>query len=399
MKKFLAALAHRSGFRSVVAVIVAAAVVLGLGAVAVAELRAKATPTANVNSRPSTCADVYRLVALRPSEITAANADCLVQSLSFAGELAGSVGQAYPVNADNDSPVSMCAEPKRWNSYPQAMLAMSVGGKPYRLRITPPGSSEHQALIIDSLASVVELASIKDPSSDWNQATGSVTVDANGITGSIDAELLRDAAGAKPVHVKGQWACGAPVPLPAFDSTVPCSNFYALNHLALSDVARMKVSACHPQSLSFTGDIATTLSYAVTDVAVHGDPGPDGDNRCGNAGSDYNASLKFSVGDESFLLVLYQRSSDGNPVGRGSYAAGNGLFSANAFLWLGTADPSHNGLFATDGGLDSGVFWYGSGGGFTVATDLKSGSIDETFSGGPGHGSSSVHIAGNWKCG
>lgn len=374
--------------------VIALVLLLGVGGVAVAHFRSASPAVASVAPKPSTCADAYKLVSLRPSQITTANSVCLAQTLKFTGELAGSVGQAYPVSGDNTGPNSECAVPKRWGGYPQAMLAMVIGPKAYRLRISPPGSSEHQAVTINNLASVVDLAAISDPSTDWSQASGKVTLNPDGTTGTIDATLLRDVAGAQPVHVKGEWACGEPLPVQGFDATIPCSRFYALNHLQDADVARMKAQACNPQDLAFSGDISARLDHAITDRAIAAPPGIDGDNHCGNAGNAYDASLKFTIGDESFLVNLYPRSPSESPIGPGQYSAGSGPFSANAFLWLGYADPGHNGLFVTD----QNIYWYGSGGSFSIASDMKSGTIDETFHGTIDHSGSTVHITGSWRC-
>ena len=386
--------------RWILSAALAAMLLIGVGGVTVAHFRSGSAALANVTLKPSTCVDAYKVMSLRPSQITAASAVCLVQSLRFTGELTGLVAQAYAVSADNTSPSAGCAAPKRWDGYPQALLAMVIGSKAYRLRISPPGSSKHQAVTINNLAQLVELAAVSNPSTDWSQATGTVTVNPDGITGAIDANLLRDVAGAKPVHVTGQWACGAPPLVPSIDATVPCSSFYTLNHLADEDVARMKAAACNAQNLTFSGDITAHLDHAITDTALPTPPGIDGDNHCDNAGNQYNASLKFSIGDETFLLVLNPHSdSYRSSVGAGPYAAGAGLFSANAFLWLGHADPSRNGRFVTDGGISRGVSWNGTTGSFTIGSDMKSGTIDETFQGvSVNHASSTVRITGSWRC-
>jgi hypothetical protein len=401
MKRFVPeALRGGKRMRWILSAALAAMLLIGVVGVAVTHFRSGTTALANVTLKASTCADAYKVMSLRPSQITAANSVCLVQNLKFTGELTGLVSQAYPVSADNTGPSAGCAVPKRWNGYPPAVLAMVIGSKAYRLRISPPGSSKHEAMTINNLAQVVELAMVGNPSSDWSQATGSVTVNPDGITGAIDANLLRDVAGAHPVHVTGQWACGVPQPLPSVDATVPCSSFYTLNHLADADVARMQAAACNAQNLTISGDITAHLDHAITDTAFPGPPGMDGDNHCDNAGNQYNASLKFSIGDETFLLVLNPHSdSYRSSVGPGPYAAGAGLFSANAFLWLGHADPSRNGRFVSDGGISRGVSWYGSAGSFTIGSDMKSGTIDETFQGlSVNHASSAVRITGKWRC-
>ncbi len=377
--------------RWILAAVLVVLLLVGLGAVAIAHFRSGNNVVANATQKPSTCADAYKLLALRPSQITAANSACFVQSLKFSGELAGAVAQAYAVSADSSGPTSACTEPKRWSAYPRVSMAMVIGAKAYRLRISPPGSSEHQRMKITNLANVLEVAAISEPSTDYSQASGTVTLNPDGITGTIDATLLRDAAGAKPVHLTGQWACGAPIPAPSFDTAVPCSRFYALTHLGESDVARMKAQACNAQDLAFSGAISGHLDYAITDRTFAAYPGINGDNFCAGVGTQYDASLKFSVGDESFLLNLNPRSS--RSIGPGQYAAGGSGFGANAVLWLGHADPERNGRFVTD----NKVFWVTSGS-FTIANDMKSGTIDETFSGIASDTGSTVRITGSWRC-
>jgi hypothetical protein len=376
--------------RWTIAAVICALLLLGIGGLAFVHFRSGALLLASGPGKPSTCSDTYRSVALRPSEITAAHSVCLVQSLKFTGELAGIVGEAYTVSADAASPTSMCAVPKRWDGFPQARLAMVIGSKAYRLRISAPGASEHQAATINNLSGAVELASISDPSTDWNQATGTVTLSPDGITGKIDANLLRDVAGAQPVHISGQWACGAPLPQPASDA--PCTGFYALNQLQPADVARMKARACNAENLTFSGGITAHLSYAVTDLAISPHAGIGGDNICGAGGSNYTAALKFSIGDESFLLDL---EASANPsVGPGRYSAQGTFGSGGVALWLGHADPAYHGEFVTD----DKVFWLGSSGTFSIARDMKSGSIDANLKGLLSKTGSSVHIVGSWRC-
>lgn len=378
--------------RWTVASVIALILLLGVGGVAIAHLRSGSVPVASV-AKPSTCAQAYKLLALRPSQITAAQSVCLVQSLKFTGELTGAVAEAYPVGTNDAGPTSMCTEPKRWDGYPQALLAMVIGAKAYRLRITPPGSSEHQSLVISNLANVVELAEVSDPSTSWSQATGTVTLNSDGITGMIDADLLRDAAGAQPLHVKGAWACGAPQPLPTFDASAPCASFYALNQLGAADVARMKASACHAQDLSFSGDINAHLGSAATDTTTTPRrPGYGGDNFCGSIDDEYGATLKFSLGDESFLLDLDIQKYPS--VGPGQYSAVTTGSSVGAVLFLGHADAGNQGQFVTD----DQVFWLGRSGTFTINPDMKSGTLDAVLSGSLEHASSTVHIAGSWRC-
>ena len=377
--------------RWMVASVIGLILLVGVGGVALAHFRSGSVPVASV-SKPSTCAQAYKLLALRPSQITAAQPVCLVQSLKFSGELTGAVAEAYPVDTNDVGPTSMCTEPKRWDGYPQALLAMVVGAKAYRLRITAPGNSEHQSLVISNLANVVELAEVGDPKADWNQATGTVTLNSDGITGTIDADLLRDVAGAQPLHVKGAWACGAPQPLPTVDASAPCASFYALNQLQPSDIARMKASACNTQDLSFSGDIAIHLTSAVTDTTIPGRPGYQGDNFCGAINDEYGATLKFSFADESFLLDLGIQTYPS--VGPGQYSAHENGSSIGVMLFLGQADASDQGRFVPD----DQVFWLGRSGTFTINPDMKSGTLDAVLAGPLEHAGSTVHISGSWRC-
>jgi len=378
--------------RWIVAALIGVLLLLGVGGVAIAHFRSGTTPAAVAVQKPSTCTDAYKLLSLSPTEISAANPVCLVQSLKFTGELTGSVGEAYTINPDNARPSSMCVVPKRWGGYPRALLAMMVSGKAYRLRISAPGISEHQAVTLNYLTGTVELASIASPSTDWSQATGTVALNSDGITGTIDANLVRDVNGAQPVHISGQWACGAPLALPAVDASVPCANFYAVNQLQAADVARMKARACNAQNLAFSGDLNAHLDHAITDRTIAPQVGYGGDNFCGSVGEEYTATLKFSVGDESFLLDL--DVSNYPSVEPGKFSAQSTGTSVGAVLFLGHAEAANHGVFVAD----DQVFWLGSGGTFTIARDMKSGTLNATLRGSLSHAGSTVHIAGSWRC-
>src|SRR5713226_897549 len=193
-----------------IAIVVGALLLIGLGAFGVVRLASlrSASTAAFVAPKPTTCTDTYRVLKLTPSEVTSANPVCLNQSLQLSGEVIGAVGQAYTIDASSVAPAPMCSTPKRWNGFPQALLGFVAGGKGYRLRIAPPGSSEHQAVTLNRVAGAVELASISNPTQSWSRATGTLTLNADGITGTVDASVLRDVTGAAPVHITGQWACG-----------------------------------------------------------------------------------------------------------------------------------------------------------------------------------------------
>ncbi len=377
--------------RRVAAAIAGGVLLVALGGfVVVRAVTGRGTPNLiATTSKPSTCTDAYRVLKLRPSDVTAANPVCLKQSLQLSGEVVGSIAEGYSVNADTVTPASMCAKPKRWDAFPQGLLAFVVGGKGYRLRIAPPGVSEHQPVAINVTPGLVELASISDPSIDWSQGRGTLDLNADGITGLIDVSLLRDVAGARPVHITGQWACGAPLPLPTFDATAPCADFYALNRLQDADVTRMKAVGCNGESLTFTEDVSGVVGHAVTDsIARH--PGFQGDNYCGSVNGQYTATFKFSIGDESFLLDLGAESYRG--IGPGQYDAVSSGSSIGVLLSLGVADPAHQGQFMPD----EKILWMGQSGSFTIAPDMKSGAVDAelraVISG------SSVHVKGSWRC-
>jgi len=374
-----------------IAIVVGALLLIGLGAFGVVRLASlhSASTAAFVAPKPTTCADAYKVLKLTPSQVTSANPVCLSQSLQLSGEVVGAVGQAYTVDPNSVAPTQMCSEPKRWSAFPAALLAFVAGGKGYRLRIAAPGSSEHQALTLNSVASVVELASISNPSQSWSRATGTLTLNADGTTGTIVASVLRDVSGATPVRITGEWACGAPVSVPVAGATAPCASFYTINHLQDADIARMKASACNGEGLTFSGAISGQLDHAVTDTAISPHPGIDGDNFCGGIGENYTAALKFSIGDESFLLDL--NASQYPAVAPGQYSAAGSF--GGATLWLGRADPSNQGRFVTD----DRVFWSGSGGTFTINADLKSGTIDAALIGSTDPGSN-VQIKGSWRC-
>lgn len=379
--------------RRKVGVALGALIVLGLGGLGLVQLVSAHATSSGSGARPqaSTCADTYTVLKLRPSQVTALSAACLVQALQLSGEVGGQVAQAFPVGASSTDAAPMCTTPKRWDGFPKARLAFVAANKAYRLRISAPGASQHQTLTISNVAGIVELTSLADPTATWNQASGTVKINPDGVTGSIDVNLLRDIAGAKPVHITGQWACGAPLPLPAFDSSVPCSRFYALNHLQDSDMTRMKAQACNAVDLTFSGDVTGHLDHAITDTAIKsGWVGIGEDNVCNSLRDNYRGSIKFSLGDETFELTL--RAQKYPTVSPGQYSFGTP--GANAFLVLGHADPEHNGIFVED----KKIFWSASGGSFTIGSDMKSGTIDETFSGIGNELPSNLRVVGSWRC-
>jgi hypothetical protein len=377
--------------RRTIGIVVGTLLLLGLVAFAVARLGTlHDNPLVIAASKPATCADAYRVLKLVPSQIAAATPVCLTQSLRLSGEVTGQVAEAYTVAQDSGAPTPMCSEPKRWSTFPPAVLAIFAGGKAYRLQISAPGSSEHQPVTLSNAGKVVVLTSISDPSLRWDQGTGTVTLNADGVTGTLDVNLLQDVSGAVPVHISGHWACGAPLPMPAVGASAPCADFYAINHLSTADVARMTAHACHAEDLSFSGAINTHLDHAVTDT-VDPWPGMGGDNVCATFSESYEATLKFSIGDESFVLNLGASQYLGVTPGRYPAASGNTL---GVVLWLGYADPSAHGHFITD----DKIFWLGSGGTFSIAKDMKSGSVDATLRSLVSNLESTVRIKGSWRC-
>ena len=65
---------------------------------------------------------------------------------------------------------------------------------------------------------------------DWQATGGSLSVDADGVSGTVDASLARE-GGKVPVQVKGSWRCGEVTPLAvcvtmtiAFGTTAFCTS-------------------------------------------------------------------------------------------------------------------------------------------------------------------------------
>jgi hypothetical protein len=370
---------------------VGALVVLGLGGFGTIRFLTvqSAQSTSLIAAKPATCKDTYRLLKLAPSQVAAAMSVCLVQSLVVTGELHGSVAEAYTIQSDGVGPTTMCSVPKRWDNFPQPTLAFVIGSKAYRLTLSPSGSSERQPATFPA-AGKVALSAIADPNVSWNQATGSFALAADGVSGAIDANFLRDVSGARPVHIAGQWRCGSPAVIPSFDSTVPCANFYALNHLQDGDVARMKSGACNSQDLTFAGDVVGHVGSAVTDTSGPKRSYFGADNVCGTRSGDFTATVKFSLSDESFLLELSASNYAG--IGPGQFSASSSGSSIGVVLFLGSADPDQQGLFL----VDNTVFWTARGGTFTIGNDLKSGTVDADLQ--SSVNGSTVHVSGGWRC-
>ena len=78
-------------------------------------------------------------------------------------------------------------------------------------------------------------------------------------------------------------------------------------------------------------------------------------------------------------------------VGPGQYSAAK---DPGVDLFWGHADPEHQGRFETD----LKIFWLASGGTFTIAPDMKSGTVDATLDGLTSDVRSTVNIKGSWRC-
>ena len=62
--------------RWTITAVICALLLLGIGGVAFAHFRSGAVVVASGTGKPSRCSDTYRLVSLRPSEITTAHSVC-----------------------------------------------------------------------------------------------------------------------------------------------------------------------------------------------------------------------------------------------------------------------------------------------------------------------------------
>ncbi|MGH7904422.1 MAG: hypothetical protein ACREPA_09930, partial [Candidatus Dormibacteraceae bacterium] len=266
--------------------------------------------------------------------------------------------------------------------------------------LTIPVAYDHAATDLSSVGGDVSLSQVPDHNQSWGQATGRLSVDASGVAGSLDVSLTRDTQGAAPLLISGRWACGHPAPPPVYDATVSCSLTYALAGLSADAVARLQSAhACLAQDLTLAGGLVFHVDHALNDPTrppAIGQSPPV--NACGVQVDSYLASVYFSSGDETFLLSIV-RAQD--PILDGPFAPGSfpALYMNDVIgqpapaVNLNLAQPAADGSLGTD----QGPAWEATGGTFTVAPDLRSGTVNADLKGGVS-GAETVHLAGAWRC-
>jgi hypothetical protein len=144
-------------------------------------------------------------------------------------------------------------------------------------------------------------------------------------------------------------ATSSPSPSPAPTQT-PSSSPVS-NQGATSAVSRLPV----PQDLTFDGPITGRVDNAVTS--------------CGGGNGQYNAALISDIGSTHLTVYLTLV----NDKGPGNYPAGNGDGTINIAVHTQSVD------------------YFGSSGGFTIADDHRSGTINTVFTGG-------LRVTGKWTC-
>jgi hypothetical protein len=179
-----------------------------------------------------TCAPIYAALGLRPSaqhDLDAAGG-CLPQDLTFSGEVTSHVRMAV---------ISRPCPVPRANTYRAGFdLQFLVGSTRYSLdfntgdtfyqgvaqtyRLPIPAPTDLLRPVeqpVVTLTAPRADGNILLPSQTWKSTTsGTIGFDQESLSGHLDFHLLRDAAGARPVHVSGAFRCAQPSPTPGASS-------------------------------------------------------------------------------------------------------------------------------------------------------------------------------------
>jgi hypothetical protein len=158
---------------------------------------------------PATCDPIYEALQLRPSDIQALEQahKCLEQDLTLSGEVTSHVAIALLQQP------TLCARPNKGDLAHAFTLDFTQGSQLYHLAIqpgTPNDGSAHDVQISRSADFRTDLSTVDQQSgheSRWRQQSGSLHVSADTASGTIDAVLARDEAGAGQTHMTGSWAC------------------------------------------------------------------------------------------------------------------------------------------------------------------------------------------------
>lgn len=336
---------------------------------------------------PATCDPIYAAQNLAPSQLE--KTVCLPQDLTFSGEVAG---QARVAEVATQCTTSL----GRGAPLPAPEFHVIVAGILYQLKFsptetfTPPETTVtvSQPQAVRPTVGLVDEASAKAglPSA-WGSAKGTLTFKADGVSGSIDLDVLRDVQGSRSTHISGDWQCGAAAsPQPSSQSGAPCSAIAASNGLSPADAAHIASAPCIAQDLAVTGALNGHVSEGVP-VGTATDPGG---KSCGDgANSDglgyFYAPVAFAIASDTvFLRIEMRREAALGP--KGPFPAGT--YPARY--------ESSNVMFPAAIARTGALKWESSAGQFTIAPDKHSGTIDLEFAAPdtqPG-----IHIKGNWRC-
>ena len=255
--------------RRTVAIGLGALILLGIGAYGAFRLGAlRNTSLAAVTIKPATCADAYRVLKLRPSQITRGGRSLL---------------DPDPAGIRRTQWLRRPGIHRGWGqrrSCWDVQRAQAVERLPSSLVGDRGGQEGVSAADLNSrelAASGVDLDELARPRRAGLDRRSQCRLESGHWTGDPERRrnhgndrrqpVARRQPATRGIHITGQWACGVP-PATTYDATVPCAGFYALNHLQDADVARMKAQACNPQDLTFSGDISAHLDHAITDTAI-----------------------------------------------------------------------------------------------------------------------------------
>ncbi len=157
---------------------------------------------------PPTCDPIYQAIRLNPSDQQRAEqaGRCVEQDLTISGEVTSHVRIALRYVQ-----VPSC-DPTYNGDARGAVLNFVQGGQIYNLGIYPYGAKAGQDSDIPfdpAQTKAVELTDdVSFGNSTWRERSGTVHVNADAKSGTVDATLVRDAPGAAAVRISGTWRCG-----------------------------------------------------------------------------------------------------------------------------------------------------------------------------------------------
>jgi len=370
--------------------------------------------------RAATCDDIGRLLELKPSEMEDIRAGtkgaCLSQDLRFSGELTGVAKEAILL-LGNDTP---CPRPGRGARMPFANLNISFGDKLYLLNIGSLAdygtktAYDHRAKSLElvppkkrvpegglDFGAGLHLAGrqvgISEPPEEWESIKGKLTYDQSGISGLVDATLMRDVTGAVPVHLKGRWRCNepklAPSPDPSLAALVgkPCSTLYLAAGTEAATADQLNAEGdCSKEDLNFSGDVTGHVSEGVNRRSEAARPFGSAEDVC--ASDLYGRHFAFAIGEETFRLTI----NPGAGQHSGDYGPVNLIDSSHPPTLTLDYDPLDFPARDLTGPIDR-VQWTSTDGAVHIAGDDASGTIEMQLKGGV-PGNATVHLSGSWRC-